>query len=80
LQGLFIEVGSTPTTVLAKDLGLALDEKGFIKVDENNATNVKGVFAAGDCTTGSAEFRQITTAVGEGTVAAFSAYKSLQVK
>lgn len=80
MQGLFVEIGATPTNILAEELGLSLDEKGYIHVDANNATNVEGVFAAGDCTTGSAEFRQITTAVGEGTVAAFSAYKSLQVK
>ena len=48
--------------------GLAL-EGGYIKVDRNMATNIPGVFAAGDCT---GRPYQYTKAVGEGNVAAHS--------
>jgi len=49
---------------------------GYIKVNEEMETSVKGVFAAGDCT--SKKWRQITTAVGEGAKAAISAEKYIE--
>ena len=49
-------------------------EEGFIKVDRHMATNVEGVFAAGDCTGGPL---QVAKAVGEGHVAALSACEYL---
>ncbi|MCI9157291.1 MAG: FAD-dependent oxidoreductase, partial [Lawsonibacter sp.] len=45
-------------------------EEGVIKVDRHMATNLSGVFAAGDCT---GEPLQVSKAVGEGHVAALSA-------
>lgn len=42
-------------------------EKGYIKVDRNMTTNIKGVYAAGDCT---GKPLQISKAVGEGLIAA----------
>ena len=56
---------------------LRRDEKGFIRVDPGMRTSVPGVFAAGDISTGSDYFWQIATAVGEGAVAARSAYDHL---
>ena len=76
LDGLFIEIGSTPNTELAQKLGIELD-KGEIAVDKNMKTNVEGAFAAGDITNN--PFKQISTAVGEGSIAAYSAYKELRV-
>lgn len=75
LDGLFIEIGSVPNKVLM-DVG---DEKierkdGYIKVDDDQSTNIPGVFAAGDVTTGSNKFRQIVTAASEGSIAAVSAH------
>jgi len=61
-----------PHSELAKDAGVKLDDKSFIKVDRNQETNIEGVFAAGDVTGG---VMQISTAVGEGCIAALSAYK-----
>ena len=55
-------------------LGLALDEKQYIKVNEKQATSMEGIWAAGDCTTGSNGFRQVVTAVVEGGVAANAIY------
>ena len=73
-DGVFIEIGHVPSASLAKRLGLELTEEGFIKTQPNGKTNVEGVLAAGDITTGSGEFRQIVTAVGEGAIAAKTAF------
>jgi len=76
VEGVFVEVGSIPQTELAYRLGVALDgNSGKIKVGSDMATNVKGVFAAGDVTNGSADFEQIIIAASEGANAARSAYK-----
>ncbi len=72
LDGLFIEVGRIPLTDLAKDIGVKLNAKAEIIIDQNSKTNIKGVYAAGDCV--SAAFKQAITGVGEGVTAAFSAY------
>ena len=47
---------------------LELDKWGYIKTDEDMRTNLPGVFAVGDVT--SKKYRQITTAVSDGTIAA----------
>jgi thioredoxin reductase (NADPH) len=72
VDGVFISIGTVPHSELAKDAGVKLDDKNFIKVDRNQETNIEGVFAAGDVTGG---VLQISTAVGEGCIAALSAYK-----
>lgn len=71
LDGLFVAIGETPTAKLAEGLGVKTDERGFVVVDKDMKTNVPGVFACGDVTNG---VLQITTAVGEGTIAALRAY------
>lgn len=71
VEGVFIAVGSKPSTELASEAGVELDERGFIKVGRGMETNVKGVFAAGDVTGG---IPQISTAVGDGATAALKAY------
>lgn len=67
VDGLFISIGVVPQNELAKDLGVHLDEQGYIKVDSQMRTNVKGVYAAGDITGG---LRQVITAAAQGAVAA----------
>jgi len=63
------------TSVAPTDLLPALEtEGGYIKVDRSMATNVNGVFAAGDCT---GLPLQIAKAVGEGHIAALSACEYL---
>lgn len=79
LQGVFIEIGSTPGVIVAKELGVTTDEQGYIMVNQDQSTNVEFVYAAGDATTGSNKFRQIITAVAEGAVAAGSIYKKLKL-
>jgi thioredoxin reductase len=75
LDGVFIEIGGAPGNELAKSLGVELDEKGYIKVGPDMATNVPGVFAAGDIANAAGELQQIVTAVSEGAIAATSAFK-----
>lgn len=79
LQGVFIEIGSVPGVVIAKELGVQTDEQGYIIVAQDQSTAIENVYAAGDVTTGSNKFRQIITAVAEGAVAAGSVYKKLKL-
>ncbi|KKP67275.1 MAG: Thioredoxin reductase [Candidatus Moranbacteria bacterium GW2011_GWE1_35_17] len=79
VEGVFIEVGTVPGVIIAKNLGVALDDKDYVIVDQTQSTNVAGVWAAGDVTTGSNKFRQIITAVAEGAVASGSIYRKLRL-
>ena len=74
VDGVFIEIGSDPVTELVTDL-VELKE-GYIVVDETQETSLKGLFAAGDATTGSNMFRQLITSCSEGAIAANSAHES----
>lgn len=74
VDGVFIEIGSDPNTELPEKLGIELEEK-LIKVNANQSTNIPGIYAAGDNTTGSNRFRQVITAAAEGAIAAESAFE-----
>lgn len=76
-DGLFIEIGSDPNADFAHDLGVAVDEGGFIRVGTDMSTSVTGVFAAGDITDGSDKFRQVVTAAAEGAIAARAIHAAL---
>ncbi len=65
VDGVFIEIGAMPNTETAKDLGVELDEEGYIKIKTDGSTNVEGIWAAGDITNGSDKFKQIITAAAE---------------
>ncbi len=75
IQGVLVRIGCEPETNYLKRL-VPLDEKGFVSVDDYMATAVPGIFAAGDIR--SASPMQISTAVGDGTVAALSAQNYLR--
>ncbi|MBN2518592.1 MAG: FAD-dependent oxidoreductase [Candidatus Altiarchaeota archaeon] len=75
LDGLFVEVGYMPGSNLARDMGVVVNERKEIIVDNRCKTNVEGVFAAGDVT--NTGFKQVVTAAADGVKAAFSAYKYL---
>ncbi|EZQ10828.1 MULTISPECIES: thioredoxin-disulfide reductase [Acidianus] len=77
VNGIFIEIGFEPPVEFAKVNGIETDSNGYIKVDEWMRTSTEGVFAAGDCTSTWLGFRQIITAVAQGSVAARSAYTFL---
>ncbi len=78
LDGLFIEIGGVPLTEIAKDLGIDLEKNQRIKVGPDMSTNIPGVYAAGDITTGSNEFNQVVTAAAEGSLAALAAFNHLK--
>ena len=78
LDGLFIEAGSDPAVEYFSELGIELDEGGYIKIQKNGATNVAGVFSAGDITDGSDKFRQVITAASEGAIAVRGIYNFLK--
>jgi len=80
LDGVFVEIGAIPASQLAKKLGVKLDKKAHIVVSQAMETNIKGIFAAGDITTGSNMFQQVITAASEGSIAADSVYGYLQGK
>ncbi len=77
VDGLFIEIGRIAQTDLVADL-VKRDEQNQIIVDEKCQTSLVGMFAAGDVTPG--EFKQITIACGQGTIAALAAYQYIQMK
>jgi thioredoxin reductase (NADPH) len=77
IDGLFIEVGSSPDPKLLTQLALETDAGGYIKTDEGQKTSCADVWAAGDITTGSDGFRQIITACSEGSIAARNIFQDL---
>lgn len=77
LDGVFVEIGVVPIVDLAKEIGVNIDEKGFIIVDEVQRTNLKGFYAAGDITNKFGGFKQVITAAGQGVVAVMDIYKNL---
>ena len=79
VDGVFIEIGSEPGIELAQKLGVELDAQKFVKTAPNQETNIEGLFAAGDITTGSNKFRQVLTAAAEGSIAANGAYKKVKL-
>jgi len=76
VEGIFVEIGGTPNNAVAKALGVALDERDNIIVNDRACTNVPRVFAAGDVT--NVPFRQAIVAAGYGAIAAWSAYRNLE--
>jgi thioredoxin reductase (NADPH) len=74
VNGIFISIGVIPQSELAKKLGVTLDDYGYINVDSQLRTNIKGVYAAGDIRGG---LRQIITAAADGAVAALTATEVL---
>jgi thioredoxin reductase (NADPH) len=73
-DGVFIFIGMKPNIGLFKDK-LELDKWGYIKTDEDMKTSIPGVYAVGDVI--SKKYRQITTAVADGTIAAMAIAKEL---
>lgn len=73
-DGVFIFIGFKPNLGMIKDK-LELDQWGYIKTDEDMLTSIPGVYAVGDVI--SKKYRQITTAVADGTIAAMAIAKEL---
>lgn len=73
-DGVFIFIGMKPNVQLFKHK-LQLDQWGYIKTDEDMRTNLPDIFAVGDVI--SKKYRQITTAVADGTIAAIAIAKEI---
>ena len=74
MNGLFVAIGSNPSTELVKDL-VNLDQQGYIIADESCKTSVDGIFAIGDIRTKG--LRQVLTAASDGAVSIYEAEKYL---
>ena len=71
---LFFSVAHQPRTGLATELGCALDEEGYVTVDECGRTSVDGVYAAGDLTPG---LQLVAVAAAKGTAAGVACAQSM---
>lgn len=71
IDGVFIFIGYEANTDFLHDKEVKLNERNEILVNSDMQTNIDGVFAAGDAL--QKKYRQITTAVSDGTIAALSA-------
>ena len=74
LQGVFVQIGLVPNTDWLRDI-VECNNFGEIIVDPHGATNIPGVFAAGDCT--NTPYKQIIIAMGSGATAALGAFDYL---
>ena len=77
VDAIFGYIGTEPKTESVKEY-IKLNEQGYIITDEDMQTNIKGVYAAGDVR--DKKYRQITTAVSDGTVALLNAEKYILEK
>ncbi len=75
VDGVFVAIGYVPQNEIAKQLGLELDDQGYIKTDlMTMRTSMPNVYAAGDITGAP---KQIVVAVSHGSIAAMSAFEDL---
>ncbi|MBB6449156.1 alkyl hydroperoxide reductase subunit F [Geomicrobium halophilum] len=74
LQGVFVQIGLLPNTDFLDD-SVELNHMGEVVIDKHGATNVPGLFAAGDCT--DVPYNQIIISMGEGANASLSAFDHL---
>jgi alkyl hydroperoxide reductase subunit F len=74
LSGVFVQIGLVPNTDWLGDV-VERTKYGEIIIDQRGATNVPGVFAAGDCT--NIPYKQIIISMGSGATASLSAFDHL---
>ncbi|MBV7265993.1 alkyl hydroperoxide reductase subunit F [Erythrobacter ani] len=75
LEGVFVQIGLVPNTEWLADSGVELSQYGEIIVDDHGATNLPGIYAAGDATT--VKDKQIVVAMGTGATAGLGAFDYL---
>ena len=76
IDAVFVQVGEAPNSHIVRDVGIQVDEAGYIKTDVFQRTSVAGVYAAGDVT--DHPVKQVGTAVGQGITAALEAYSFIR--
>lgn len=74
IDALFFHLGMEQASDIPRSLGCALDQRGFVRVDEACRTSVGGVYAAGDMTPGP---QSVAAAVAEGSKAGAAAHHDL---
>ncbi|MGO1058185.1 alkyl hydroperoxide reductase subunit F [Planococcus sp. FY231025] len=74
LSGVFVQIGLVPNTDWLGDT-VERNKFGEIVIDNRGATNIPGVFAAGDCT--NSPYKQIIISMGSGATASLSAFDHL---
>lgn len=75
VEGVFIAIGQKPDNAPFANLNIC-SSQGYIQAEADTLTSVPGLFAAGDCR--NKKIRQLTTACGDGTIAAMAACKFLE--
>ncbi|MFV0436778.1 MAG: NAD(P)/FAD-dependent oxidoreductase [Desulfopila sp.] len=75
VEGIFVFLGQKPNNELFKDV-ISLDNQGYIVAGLDMSTNVPGVYSAGDIN--QKMYRQITTAIADGTIAALSVQRYIK--
>lgn len=78
IDGVFIFIGYEANTSMLKNTPVNLNERGEVLTNEKLETNLSGVYAAGD--NRAVRFRQITTAVADGTISALNALEHINSK
>ena len=78
IDGVFIFIGYEANTGMLKDTGIELNKWNEIICSESLHTNLEGVFVAGDSR--AKKYRQVTTAVADGTIAALEALQLIHAK
>lgn len=75
VKGIFPYIGADPITSFLEGMGI-LDERGYMLVDADQQTKIKGIFGAGDVC--KKTLRQVVTATGDGAVAAQAAVHEIK--
>ncbi|MDR0287652.1 MAG: FAD-dependent oxidoreductase [Clostridiales bacterium] len=74
ISGLFVATERPSGIDFAKKLGVYLEDNRIV-TDKNQKTNLKGIYAAGDC---ASEFKQVSVAVGQGAIAAHEIIQNIK--
>jgi thioredoxin reductase (NADPH) len=77
VYGVFVALGEASSTDFARSMGVELDKSKVVVDAATHATNLPGIYAAGDCV---GRFLQIAVAVGEGALAAKNAMAYIKKK
>jgi nitrogen fixation NifU-like protein len=75
VDSVILAVGLTPNTEIFRKLGLDMDEKGYLKTDKSQKTNIDGIYAVGDI---ASDLQLVVVAVAHGATAAHNAYIELR--